>query len=133
MCAAGIWGAPEIGEYISSFNTTAVGVKKNLGFLQSMSLILDELRIADELEIKKLIHIATEGTGRRRMAKYGGLRNLDSRANCTISTGEQPITSLIPEGGAHNRVIEIKCRRLLFKNPGEAARCVPENTGCSSE
>lgn len=129
MCAASIWGNPAVGEYISSFNTTAVGIEKNLGFLQNLPLILDELQIADERDVKKLVYLATEGTGRSRGSKYGGLQSLETWANCTISTGERPITSMISDGGAHNRVIEIECKEQLFKDPHAVARCVSQNYG----
>lgn len=129
MCAASIWGNPAVGEYISSFNTTAVGVEKNLGFLQNLPLILDELQIANEKDVKKLVYFATEGAGRSRGNKYGGLQSLDEWANCILTTGERPITSMIADGGAHNRVIEIECKDSLFKDPHAVARCVMENYG----
>ena len=57
-----------------------------------------------------------EGIGKTRGAKTGGLQNTLTWKNCTITSGESPITHNASGGGAMNRIIEIECRENLFKD-----------------
>ena len=45
MLAASVWANPEVGRYIHTFNSTAVGREKSAAFVNSLPLILDELQI----------------------------------------------------------------------------------------
>ena len=49
----------------------------------------------------------TEGIGKGRGAKTGGLQRIQTWKNCIMTTGEQPITTGASGGGAVNRISEI--------------------------
>lgn len=122
MVAASIWGNPEIGRYIKSFNSTSVGKELGAVFLNSMPLMLDELQIAagGKEKLRQLVYELTEGVGRERGRKEGGLQKSGTWRNVTITTGEQPIVEPFWTEGAKYRTIEIKCSHVRFFESGNA-------------
>ncbi len=130
MCAASIWANPEIGEFIQTFNATLVGMEKTAAFFNNLPLFLDELQIVSERkDFEKEIYMLTEGTGRTRGNKTGGVDTTPTWRNCIITTGEKPILTARSGGGAVNRVIEVECKEKFFKAPRAAANLVKANYG----
>lgn len=130
MCAASIWANPEIGRFIQTFNATLVGLEKTAAFFNNLPLFMDELQIVNERkDFEKEIYMLTEGTGRTRGNKAGGVDATPTWRNCIITTGEKPILTAKSGGGAANRVIEVECKEKFFKNPREAANLVKANYG----
>lgn len=130
MLAASVWANPEIGRFIHTFNSTAVGREKSAAFVNSLPLILDELQIVkDKREFDKDIYMLSEGAGRTRGTKSGGVDKTPTWANCILTSGEMPITGAGSGGGAVNRIIEIECREKLFKDPRDVADTVRKNYG----
>jgi hypothetical protein len=130
MCAASIWGNPTISYLITTFNSTYVGNEKGAAFSGSLPYFLDELQIVDsKKEMDALIYMLTEGSGRSRGNKQGGLDNVAYWKNCTISTGEKPINTGRSNGGAVNRVVECECKSKFFEAPRSVAAFVQENYG----
>ena len=123
MVAASCWGNPELGKYITTFNTTYVGMEKIAAFYNSLPYMIDELQIVDSRrEMDNTIYMLTEGCGRTRGNKSGGLDNIPEWRNCVISTGERPINSNRSGGGSVNRVIEIECRESFFGSDPDAPK-----------
>lgn len=130
MLAASVWANPEIGRYIHTFNSTAVGREKAAAFVNSMPLILDELQISKEKkEFDKDIYLLSEGVGKTRGNKTGGVDQTPTWNNCILTNGEMPITSSTSGGGAVNRIIEVECTQRLFADPRETAYAVKKNYG----
>ena len=131
MLAASVWANPEMGKYIHTFNSTAVAQELSAGFVNSLPLILDELQIIkDRKDFDQLIYQLSEGVGKARGQKTGGLQRNGTWANCIITSGEQPITSNTSGGGAVNRIIEISCEDTkLFDDPGRIVKVVKSNYG----
>ncbi len=92
MLAASVWANPKIGEYITTFNSTAVGQELMAGFVNSLPLIMDELQIqnGDRKDFDKMIYKLSEGTGRDRGAKTGGLQRKATWRNCILTSGNCP-------------------------------------------
>lgn len=119
MAAASVWADPEIGRYIQTFNATEVGKELGAAFCNSLPMIIDELQLVKDnrKDFDKMIYQLSEGVGRARGRKSGGLQKTPTWKNCIISTGEYPILSENSGGGAVNRTIEINCtERKLFDN-----------------
>lgn len=134
MLAASVWASPEMGRYIHTFNSTAVGREKSAGFVNSMPLILDELQImSDKKQFDKDIYMLSEGIGRTRGNKSGGIDKTATWSNCILTSGEMPITNSNSGGGAINRIIEIECKEKLFTNPREVADVCRQNYGFAGE
>ncbi len=131
MLAASVWANPSMGEYVKTFNSTSVGQEMMAGFLNSLPLCLDELQIVkDRKDFDKEIYMLTEGIGRNRGAKTGGLQKIQTWRNCILTTGEQPITNASSGGGAINRVVEVDCKdKKIFEQPREAVSIIRRNYG----
>lgn len=130
MLAASVWANPEIGRFIHTFNSTAVGREKSAAFVNSLPLVLDELQIVkDKREFDKDIYLLSEGAGRTRGNKAGGVDRTPTWSNCILTSGEMPITGSGSGGGAVNRIIEIECKERLFADPRAVADTVRRNYG----
>lgn len=132
MVAASVWANPRLGEYISTFNSTSVGQEMMAGFLNSLPMCLDELQIQSSAGIKdfdKTIYQLTEGVGRTRGAKVGGLQKVSTWKNCIITNGEHPISNSNSGGGAVNRIIEFECADKVYSDLVGLCAIINENYG----
>lgn len=110
MIATSVWADPNQSKYIHSFNATSVGLEMIASFSYNMPVMLDELQtISSRGSFEDMMYQLTEGQGRARGAKDGGMKSTGAWLNSIITTGEQPITSANSGGGTINRVIEISC------------------------
>jgi len=112
MLAASVWGDPQIGRYIQTFNSTMVGQEKMAAFLNSIPFLIDELQLARDGRGKSQFNVyaLAQGVGRTRGNKSGGVDRTPTWGNCILTTGESPLTNLSDGAGAVNRVIDIECR-----------------------
>ena len=132
MVSASVWASPKMGEYVSTFNSTAVGQEMLAGFLNSLPMCLDELQIQSSAGIKdfdKMIYQLTEGIGRTRGAKTGGLQKQNTWKNCIITNGEHPISNSNSGGGAVNRIIEFECAEKVYSDLVGLCAIINENHG----
>lgn len=134
--AASVWACPnDEGGFVRSFNTTAVGLEMAAAFANSLPLCIDELQVVkDRKSFDDIIYMLAEGIGRVRGAKTGGLQAMRTWRNCTITTGEMPISSSNSGGGAVNRVIEVNYKdEKLFEDPREVVSVITENYGIAGK
>ncbi len=132
MIAASVWGSPKLGDYITTFNSTFVGQEMLASFLNSMPMCVDELQIQSSAGIKdfdKIIYQLTEGVGRTRGAKAGGLQRINTWKNCIITNGEHPISNANSGGGAVNRIIEFECTEKVYSDLVSLCAVMSENYG----
>ena len=130
MLAASIWANPAEDGYIQTFNGTQVAIELLEGFTNSMPLILDEFQLVkDKKMFEGIVYMICEGIGRLRGKKTGGLQDTPTWKNCTLTSGESPITNASSGGGAVNRIIEIECRNKLFEDTPAVADIVRKNYG----
>ena len=130
--AASVWGNPEIGKYIQTFNATEVGKELGAAFCNSLPLIIDELQLIKDnrKDFDRMIYQLSEGVGRSRGRKQGGLQKTPTWRNCIITTGEFPIISANSGAGAVNRTIEVDCHAVhLFDDPKHTATALYANYG----
>lgn len=131
MLAASVWGKPDVGSYVKTFNATRVAQEILASTLYSMPVICDELQIkagtTDNFDA--LIYELCEGSGRSRSNKQLGIQASRNWRNCFLSSGEQPITGELSGGGAKNRVFELECQDDLFRNPLEVVEAIKANYG----
>jgi len=135
MLAASVWANPSMGAYIHTFNGTAVAQELSATFVNSLPLIIDELQIiGDRKDFDKMIYQLSEGVGKGRGAKAGGLQKVGTWQNCIITSGEQPITNGSSAGGAVNRIIEIDCKdEKIFKDPVSVVDSLKKHYGSAGE
>lgn len=131
MLSASVWANPEMGKYIRTFNSTNVALELSAGFVNSLPLIIDELMIKqDKKSFDDIVYQLTEGVGRTRGQKTGGLQKVHTWKNAILTTGEKPISSTNSNGGAVNRIVEIDCKDTkIFKDPHKVVNIVKNNYG----
>ena len=132
VLAASVWANPEIGVYIQTFNATEVGKELGAAFCNSLTLVIDELQLVKDnrKDFDKMIYQLSEGVGRTRGQKQGGLQKTPTWRNCIITTGEFPIISSNSGEGAVNRTIEVDCHDTkLFDDPKKTATSLYANYG----
>lgn len=132
MIAASVWASPKAGDFITTFNSTLVGQEMMASFLNSMPMCIDELQIQSSAGVKdfdKTIYQLTEGIGKTRGAKTGGLQKVNTWRCCFISNGERPITNANSGGGAINRIIEFECTDKVYSDLPKMCDLVVKNYG----
>lgn len=112
MVAASVWGDPTIGNYVKTFDGTAVGMEKTAAFLNNLPLCLDELQLAKDSRGRSNFDVykLAQGVGRTRGNRGGGVDMTPTWRNCILTTGESPLTGQASGSGAVNRVIDIECK-----------------------
>ena len=132
MIAASVWACPKMGEYITTFNSTLVGQEMTASFLNSLPMCIDELQIQSSAgvhDFDRIIYQLTEGVGRTRGAKTGGLQKMNTWKNCIITNGEHPISNANSGGGAVNRVIEFECDEKVYSDLVGICAVIQSNYG----
>ena len=116
MLAASVWGNPELGSYLQTFNSTQVGQERTAAFLNHLPMCIDELQLTTDSfgHSHYDVYQLAQGVGRSRGKKQGGIDVAPTWSCCFLSTGESPITKESSGAGAINRVIDIEC------SPGDA-------------
>ena len=117
MLAASVWACPEMGEYVTSYNSTTYGLETTAGFLNSLPLCMDELQIKSSQGAKdfdSIIYQLCEGVSKKQGTASGGLRKQSRWRNVILSTGEHTIIKPLSGGGARNRVIEIEAPEKIY-------------------
>lgn len=132
MIAASVWACPKMGEFCTTFNSTLVGQEMTAAFLNSLPMCIDELQIQSSSGVRdfdRIIYQLTEGVGRTRGAKTGGLQRMNTWRNCIITNGEHPISNSSSGGGAVNRVIEFECDEKVYSDLVGICAVISSNYG----
>jgi len=133
MLAASVWGDPNIGQYIQTFNSTQVGQEKTAAFLNNIPLCIDELQLSKDSHGRSKFDVyqLSQGVGRTRGTKTGGIDKTPTWALCILTTGESPLTSDNAGAGAVNRVIDIECKASdsVIKDGFGTSATVKQNYG----
>lgn len=132
MMAASIWGDPDLGRLVRSFNSTGVGMELLASFLHNLPVCLDELQTARDQcgNFDETIYMLGEGQGKTRGKSDGGMRRVQRWHTVFLTNGEQPITASNSGGGAKNRVLEAELGDTpLFADPRKVAETVRQHFG----
>lgn len=132
MIGASVWASPVMGDYVKTFDATDVGQEKVAAFLNSLPLCLDELQIQSAAGVKdfdKMIYKLTEGVGRIRGAKNGGIQQMAKWKNCMLTSGEDPIINPNSMGGATARVIEFEFSEKAYSDLLGILEIINQNYG----
>ena len=131
MVAASAWGNPE--NLILSLNSTRVGLERSAAFFNNVPLFLNELQLNtdDKGRSRFDVYFLTEGTGKQRGNKLGGIDERPTWKNCFLSNGETPMTNGNAAAGALNRVIDIQIipGRKIIQDGHKTAELARQNYG----
>lgn len=137
MLAASVWGNPEVGQYIQTFNATQVGHEKTAAFLNNIPMIIDELQLSKDSHGKSRFDVyqLAQGVGRTRGNKAGGVDKTATWRLSILTSGESPIVNEAQGAGAHNRTIDIECKadEKAILDGYRTSSCVKNNYGFAGE
>lgn len=137
MLAASVWGNPEVGQYIQTFNATQVGHEKTAAFLNNIPMIIDELQLSKDSHGKSRFDVyqLAQGVGRTRGNKAGGVDKTPTWRLSILTSGESPITNEAQGSGAHNRTIDIECKadEKAILDGYKTSSCIKNNYGFAGE
>lgn len=132
MLAASVWADPPVGAFITTFNATDVGLEMLASFLNSLPVCIDELQIQSSEGIKdfdRMVYKLTEGVGKIRGTKNGGVQRMNRWKTVFITSGEYPILNAKSGGGAANRVLQIEATEPIYTDLVWLANTLRENYG----
>ncbi len=131
MICASIWGNPELGNLVTTLNSTSVASELYCNFLHNLPAIYDEYQLAREKNANNdtLVYELTEGKGKGRGTIDCGLRENTHWKNIIITSGEEPITNSSSKEGVKNRVIEIEENDVIIQDGQTAKDIISNNYG----
>ncbi|HRR76954.1 MAG TPA: DUF927 domain-containing protein [Ruminococcus sp.] len=133
MLAASVWGDPDVGKYIQTFNSTQVSCERTAAFLNNIPLCIDELQLSKDSHghSKCDVYQLAQGVGRGRGNRAGGIDKVPTWSLCILTTGESPIVQASAGAGAVNRVVDIECRasESVIKDGFTTSSIVKQNYG----
>ena len=105
--AVSVWGDPL--KLMGSFNATAVGLERKADTLRNILYGLDERQLANEnrLPMAQIVYGLSNGFGRIRGSREGGIQSMTNWRLIVLSTAEEPLLSDDSHDGMNTRVMEI--------------------------
>lgn len=136
MLGVSAFGNPSVDSaYAGTFDGSKVGFEVKADLLNNLPYFMDDTaQIKKEMDKKggfaPFIYTLCSGKGRDRSNKNLGLNRTNHWCTTFITTGEEPILEENAQGGAVNRVLEIKCGYdRIFENGNAVAEILKENYG----
>lgn len=105
--ALSAWGDPE--SMMIDFGATKVGLENSAAFFCDLPLGINERQLAGGKQewLEGLVYMLSEGKGRIRGNKDGGLREQKTWRTVAIANGEESLSASTSQTGVNTRVIEI--------------------------
>jgi len=106
--AASVFGDPNSDAWLASWDSTSVGLEVRAAILRHLPLCLDEAGVVDAATRSRAVMTLTNGVGRTRGEKTGGLRNTRQWRLVILSTGESELVpSASGASGQRVRVLNV--------------------------
>lgn len=113
-----------------NFNFTNAGLEYRLNLYNNIPLFVNEMQHQkDAKDYDKILFLISEGKGRTRSTKFGGLAKENNWNNIVITNGEKNIMKNNSNAGAYNRCLSYEINKYSFENLSETADFVKENYG----
>lgn len=113
-----------------NFNLTNAGLEYALNTYNNIPLFINEMQHQkDATDYDKLLFLISEGKGKTRATKSGGLAKENSWNNVVITNGEKNIIKDNSNAGAYNRCLSCEITDYSYENLTEVADFVKENYG----
>ena len=133
MVAQSIFGNPSQSDSKGigiNFNFTNVGLEYRLNLYNNIPLFINEMQHQkDAKDYDKMLFLISEGKGKSRGTKTGGIGKENSWNNVVVTNGEKNIIKDNSNAGAYNRCIACEMREYSYENLSEVADFVKENYG----
>ena len=113
-----------------NFNFTAVGLEYRLNLYNNIPLFINEMQHQkDAKDYDKILFLISEGKGKSRGTKTGGIGKENSWNCVVITNGEKNIVKDNSNAGAYNRCLSCEIKDYSYENLSEVADFVKENYG----
>ena len=113
-----------------NFNFTNVGLEYRLNLYNNIPLFINEMQHQkDAKDYDKMLFLISEGKGKSRGTKTGGIGKENSWNNVVITNGEKNIIKDNSNAGAYNRCISCEIKDYSYENLSEVADFTKENYG----
>lgn len=113
-----------------NFNFTSVGLEYRLNLYNNIPLFINEMQHQkDAKDYDKMLFLISEGKGKSRGTKTGGVAKENSWNNVVITNGEKNIIKDNSNAGAFNRCLACEIKDYSYENLREVADFVKENYG----
>ena len=101
-----------------SFNSTRVALETTLGYLKNLPFMINERQQVGKEQsfLDQLLYMLSEGQGRSRGARNGGLRRVCTWQTTIITSGEHPLTTAGSAEGERTRTLEIFAETFITDN-----------------
>lgn len=105
--ALSAWGDPE--RLMVNFNATQTGLERMATLYCDIPLGIDERQLAgeDQSAVEKTVYLISNGKGKTRGAKGGGLQSTGIWRTIALCTGEEPAVADSSQTGVSTRALEI--------------------------
>lgn len=122
-----VWGNPL--QLMGSFNATSVGLERKAGTLNNLPFAIDELQVLNEkrLSSETIIYGLSNGFGRLRGTKDGGVQEMLTWRNIIITSGEQALSKENSNDGVLTRVFEIYGKPVSDSDTAHELHIMSEN------
>lgn len=116
--ALSAWGDPN--KLMISCNSTAVAIERRAAYFCDLPFGIDERQSAGDRQsfLETLTYMMTNGIGKARGSKNGGLQQVMTWRTVAIMTGEEPLLQNATKSGVSNRTLEIY--GAPFDNEGQS-------------
>lgn len=125
--AIAAWGNTH--KLIGSFNSTVVGLERLASSLRNLPFAIDELQVLNTKRMTpdSIIYMLSQGQGRTRGARDGGLQETMTWRNIVLTTGEEALLGSSMQDGANSRTFE------LYAQPVDDIALAADMHGVSEE
>ena len=107
MAGLSVWGEPE--QMRMSFNSTQVGIERTVSFFNDLPLGLNERQLAGTRQeyIERIVYMLSEGKGKSRGSKDGGLQQQSTWRSVILANGETELVMGATATGVSTRALEL--------------------------
>lgn len=133
MVACSVWANPLKNHYIGDFEATHASLESKCDMLNHLPLFLDDTAKVQENQIRNgfasFVYRLASGKGKSRSNKTLGTDRERKWSNITITNGEHPLSGMVSQSGAKNRIISIECEKGVFEKPADVVDFIKHNYG----
>lgn len=132
MVCTALFADPTENKYMGDFKSTDVALETKADVLNNLPLILDDsAKISKKMRdnFEGMVYDLTSGKGKSRSNRDLGVRYENSWKLVTITTGETELRSFVTQGGALNRILEIKAPDKIFDDPHRVVEVLKLHNG----
>lgn len=119
LCALSAWGDPDAMRI--SFDATKTAIEETAGFFTDVPFGINERQLAGGKQefVENIIYMLSEGAGRARAKRGGGLRETTTWRGVMLANGEESLTVGSTQTGVSTRALEVYGRP--FDSKAEAS------------